>query len=109
MLVEEIEQRGHLVEFFPKFHCELNWKEYYWGKAKRYTRENCNYTLDGLRATIPVARSSISSSTIHGYFHRCMRHIQAYWAGMGYGTPEFGTWTESYKSHRRVYFKTGDM
>jgi len=26
-----IEEAGHLVIFYPKFHPELNWIEYYWG------------------------------------------------------------------------------
>ena len=90
MLVEEIENRGHLVGFLPKFHCELNWIKSYWGEAKRYARENCTYSLDGLRTTIPLALASVSNSTIHGYYHHCMRRIQAYRAGLGYGLPEFG-------------------
>ncbi|RPA93698.1 hypothetical protein L873DRAFT_1941720 [Choiromyces venosus 120613-1] len=28
-LQEEIEHQGHSVVFYPKFHCELNWIEYY--------------------------------------------------------------------------------
>ncbi|RPA90057.1 hypothetical protein L873DRAFT_1719621, partial [Choiromyces venosus 120613-1] len=36
-LQEEIECRGHLVLFYPKFHCKLNWMEYYWGWAKHFT------------------------------------------------------------------------
>jgi hypothetical protein len=31
MVEEEITQRGHLVMFYPKFHCELNWIKYFWG------------------------------------------------------------------------------
>ncbi|PUU75786.1 hypothetical protein B9Z19DRAFT_993111 [Tuber borchii] len=34
MLQEEIERSGHLILFLPKFHCELNWIEYYWGEGK---------------------------------------------------------------------------
>lgn len=38
-----------------------------------------------------------------------MRHIHAYCAGIVYRSPEVRTWTEGYKSHRQVYFKTEDM
>ena len=30
------ESRGHRVIFFPRYHCELNMIEMYWGKAKRF-------------------------------------------------------------------------
>jgi transposase len=33
-LVEMIEDSGHVCIFFPKFHCELNFIEQYWGAAK---------------------------------------------------------------------------
>jgi hypothetical protein len=47
--IEEIvEDAGHLVMFYPKFHCELNWIEYYWGACKHYARKHCNYTLPGI-------------------------------------------------------------
>jgi hypothetical protein len=33
-LQELIEGRGHLCDFYPKYHCELNFIEQYWGAAK---------------------------------------------------------------------------
>jgi hypothetical protein len=33
-LEELIEQRHHLCDFYPKYHCELNFIEQYWGTAK---------------------------------------------------------------------------
>ena len=33
-LQEFIKRRGHLCDFYPKYHCELNFIEQYWGAAK---------------------------------------------------------------------------
>lgn len=35
---ELIESRGHICIFYPKYHCELNFIEQIWGKAKYYYR-----------------------------------------------------------------------
>ena len=32
---EYIKGRGHFVIYYPKFHCELNFIEQYWGAAKQ--------------------------------------------------------------------------
>jgi hypothetical protein len=33
-LQEHIESRGHVCDFYPKYHCELNFIEQYWGASK---------------------------------------------------------------------------
>ena len=33
-LKEYITSRGHICDFYPKYHCELNFIEQYWGTAK---------------------------------------------------------------------------
>jgi hypothetical protein len=34
LLQEHIKSCGHLCDFYPKYHCELNFIEQYWGAAK---------------------------------------------------------------------------
>ncbi|KAA8910532.1 hypothetical protein FN846DRAFT_917608 [Sphaerosporella brunnea] len=84
--IEEIvEDMGYLVMFYPKFHCELNWIEYYWGACKHYARKHCNYTLPGLMEAVPEALESVKRSLIFKYWRRAQRIIQAYREGVTFG------------------------
>lgn len=103
-LQEELECRGQLVIFYPKFHCELNFIERYWCGCKWYARENCQYTLEGLRETVPEALNSVPSATIHRHYLHCVRIINAYASGAEYGSREFKE--RVYKAHRQVVDKS---
>ena len=45
----EVQAANYLVIFYPKFHCELDFIQRFWCAAKWYARENCEYSLEGLR------------------------------------------------------------
>ena len=70
-LEEELENRGQLVIFYPKFHCKLEFIERYWCGCKWYEQENCLYTFTGLLETVPEALNSVSPATIHRYHLHC--------------------------------------
>ena len=61
MLETVINATGHEVIFYPKFHCELNYIEYYWGAVKRYTRANCQYSFPELEKILFVALDSVAT------------------------------------------------
>ncbi|ORZ06594.1 hypothetical protein BCR41DRAFT_400105 [Lobosporangium transversale] len=62
-LLEEIAgKHEQQIIFYPKYHCELNFIEMFWGASKRYTRANCDYTFKGLQETIPKALASTLTS-----------------------------------------------
>ena len=100
IIQEEIERRGHMVIFYPKFHCELNFIEMYWGAAKRHTRENCDYTWNGLLTTVPLALNSIPISSIRKYACRSFRYMDAYRKGLTLNAAEYAV--KKYRSHRKI-------
>ena len=107
LLEQAITDAGHSVLFYPKFHCELNAIEYYWGAAKHYTRENCDYSFPSLRIMVPASLESISSTTIWRFFKKTERMMDYYREGVQYGSEEFKKREQErhkivYKSHRRV-------
>ena len=103
-LQEEVEKLGHLVLFYPKFHCELNFIERYWCRAKWFSRENCGYDFDALKETVPKALESVTEASIRGFYRLALRAIDAYSAGFQYGTTEFKQTV--YKSNRQVEDKS---
>jgi hypothetical protein len=64
LVQETIEAAGHVCLFLPKFHCELNFIEFFWGMVKKYLRDNCDYTFDTLKENLPKALHSVHIHTI---------------------------------------------
>ena len=62
LVQEVIEEFGHLCIILPKFHCELNFIEYFWGAFKRYLRDHCDYTFPTLQANSIGSRQQIAHS-----------------------------------------------
>jgi hypothetical protein len=103
-LQEEVENLGHRVIFYPKFHCELNFIERYWCRAKWFARENCGYSFQALKAIVPEALASVSNASIRGFYRLALRAIDAYSAKITYGTEAFRQTV--YRSHRQVQDKS---
>jgi hypothetical protein len=99
-LQEVIEAHGHMCIFYPKFHCELNFIESFWGEAKRYCRQHCDYTFKGLKQTISNALDSVNLIKIRRFARRANRYISAYELGLSGKAAIFAV--KKYRSHRRV-------
>ncbi len=67
LLQKVIKNLGHKVIFYPKFHCEFNFIEIYWGDSKHYARRKCDYTWQGLQNVVPEALESVSLRQIQDY------------------------------------------
>ncbi|OAD72392.1 hypothetical protein PHYBLDRAFT_169524 [Phycomyces blakesleeanus NRRL 1555(-)] len=80
---EVVEEAGHIFELYPKFHCECNWIERYWGAAKRVARLNCDYSFKSLEKNLPSFLDSASPvagspSIIRRFYKKTWRYIEAY-------------------------------
>jgi hypothetical protein len=83
LVQEVIECAGHLCILLPKFHCELNFIEYFWGTVKRYLREHCDMTFNTLKENMPLALGSVEVATIRRWEHHMHRWMDAYHQGLG--------------------------
>jgi hypothetical protein len=105
LVQEVIEKAGHLCIFLPKFHCELNFIEFFWGAVKRYLRDHCDYTFDTLKENMPKALASVSVQTIRKWELRMKRWMEAYRGGLDAKQAQIQVKAFSsrrYTSHRRV-------
>ena len=100
LLQELIEARGHKIIFYPKFHCELNYIEMYWGATKWYVRQHCNYTWKGLQENVPRAFDSIPLKQIRKYARRAAKFMDCYRKGLTVLQAEYIV--KKYKSHRKI-------
>ena len=105
LIQEVVEAAGHLCIFLPKFHCELNFIEFFWGAIKKYLQDNCDYTFDTLKENMPKALASVELETIHQWEHWMYCWMDAYRGGLETQAAQLQVWQFSsakYKSHHRV-------
>jgi hypothetical protein len=100
MIQEVIEERGHKVIFYPKFHPELNFIEMYWGASKKYSRKNCDYTWTGLQRVVPIALNQVPLSQIRAFARKSYRYMDAYRKGLDAKQAEYAV--KRYKRHRVI-------
>lgn len=106
-LVEIAAKDGMEVDFFPKYHCEFNWIERYWGNAKATTRRKCTYSFEALKTTVPEALDSVDVLTMRRFARKSFRYIDAYREREDGSheqlSPSVVEWNvKQYKSHRRI-------
>lgn len=61
LIREVIEELGHTRIILPKFHCGLNFFEYFWGGVKRYPQNYCDYTSPTLQENMPIPLEILES------------------------------------------------
>jgi hypothetical protein len=95
-------QLRHVVEFFPKFHCELNPIEMFWAWMKAETRRKCDNSFNSLEANVPQVIADADSAMIRRHARRCLRTMDAYRKHELLVGPLLDYCNKKYSSHRRL-------
>jgi len=85
ILEEHIQSRGHICDFLPKFHCELNPIERVWSHSKRFVRNHSDETRATLKKNIPrsLLPCRISPLTMRKYYDHSFEYASQYNQGKG--------------------------
>ncbi|CAG8746850.1 2452_t:CDS:2, partial [Cetraspora pellucida] len=67
LLEEAVINAEHIFEHYPKFHCECNFIERYWGFMKQEARRLCNYNYKDLVNLVPEVLKSVPVTTIRKF------------------------------------------
>jgi hypothetical protein len=99
-LREVIEDRGHKVIYYPKYHCEFNSIETVWCYSKVYTRKHCSYDFNELCTLVPQVLDDIPIVFIRRTFRHCFRFMSGYREGLEGPLLDYAM--KIYTSHRRI-------
>lgn len=105
LIQEIIEAARHTCIFLPKFHCELNFIEFFWGRVKKYLHDNCDSSFESLKTNMPKALESVQVNTVWLWEHYMHRWIEAYRSGLPTKEAQLQVQQFSsmkYKSHRCI-------
>jgi hypothetical protein len=79
---ELIIERGHKAVFLPKFHCEINPIEMYWGYSKTRFRQVKKVSFPDAKVKVIEALEACSIETIRRFCNRTFRWMDAYRKGL---------------------------
>lgn len=91
---------GVQIDFFPKFHCELNFIERIWAYTKQILRKECTYSFSDLKVRVPVVLDGISVTFVRKTAQSCFRWIDGYKHGLTGALLQYAM--KKYAGHRTI-------
>lgn len=64
--------------YYPTFHYELNYIEYFWYNRKNWIEKNCKYNIERLRKDISKTLIQVKRFTILGHYKSSLKKIDLY-------------------------------
>eukprot|EP01032_Pedospumella_encystans_P011026 gene11026-12856_t len=99
-LRETIENAGHTIDYYPKFHCELNYIEMVWAYAKAQLRRECTYSFPDLVTRLPDVLHDVPMSFHRRALRHCFRFMSGYRQGLS--GPLLDYVMKKYRGHRAI-------
>jgi hypothetical protein len=99
-LRETVEDAGHSIDYYPKFHCELNYIEMVWAYSKKKLRRTCTYNYHDLCRELPEALHDVPVE----FHRRALRHCFRFMSGYRHGLkgPLLDYVLKKYRGHRAI-------
>ncbi|OAX33306.1 hypothetical protein K503DRAFT_664982, partial [Rhizopogon vinicolor AM-OR11-026] len=98
MLEQLIKDTGHECIFLPKFHCELNPIEMYWGWCKYRYRQIMKANFTAAKKAAVEVLDSCPVEVIRRFINRSYRFMSAYRLGL---TGKAAEWAVRKQKQRR--------
>ena len=99
-IASAIKGRGHKCLFLPKFHCELNPIEMYWGYGKTRYRQVQKSSFEEAKKQVPIALDACPTETLRRFCNRSFRFMDAYRKGLSI---KAAAWcVKKQKGHRAI-------
>ena len=105
-LEETLSEAGCAIDYYPKYHCEFNFIEMFWGAAKAWSRAHCTFNFNDHVLLVPKTLDSVSLSKIRKFARKCYRYMDAYRitdsGGNSLTCKQVEYAVKKYRGHRKV-------
>lgn len=105
-LEETITEAGCLVDYYPKYHCEFNFIEMFWGASKAWYRAHCTFNFRDMSELVPKALDSVSLVKIRKFARKTYRYMDAYRVrdsnGNSLNTRQIEYAVKKFRGHRKI-------
>lgn len=105
-LAETVSDAGYLIDYYPKYHCEFNYIEMFWGAAKAWCRANCTFNFNDHLNLVKEALKSVTVCKIRRFARKSYRYMDAYRVkgtdGCSLSTKMIEYAVKKYRGHRVI-------